>query len=263
MKMCRSLLFLAFALLQITQAGAQLDAYKYIIVPTKFDGFKQSNQFNTSTLIKYYFTEAGFNPIYENNLPADLYADRCKGLMTRFIDNSSLFATKVVLSLTDCRGNIVFESIEGSSKLKEFNEAYKEAINEAFISFRGMTYQYTPKATQKQPEEVEKQAAAPAAVSEGAPSIKEATPMDAPEKNIAVENITDNAWLAVPIPNGYKLDTGDAQTSMKLLKSSNPDTFMVFIDDQPKGMVYKKDGNWWHEYYEAGELKKKELRIRF
>ncbi|WP_445384272.1 hypothetical protein ACT6NV_09700 [Robiginitalea sp. IMCC44478] len=261
--MCRFLVFLAFALLQITQAVAQLDAYKYIIVPTKFDGFKQSNQFNTSTLIKYYFTEAGFNPVYENDLPADLYADRCTGLMTRFIDNSSLFATKVVLSLTDCKGNVVFESTEGSSKLKEFDEAYKEAINEAFVSFRGMSYQYTPKATQTEPEAAKKQAVVPAVESEGIPSPKETTPAEAPEKNIVAEKITDDAWVAVPIPNGYKLDTGDAETSMKLLKSSNPDTFMAFIGDQPRGMVYKKDGIWWHEYYEAGELKNKELRIRF
>lgn len=261
--MYRKTLLPALILLLSLQAGAQLNDYKYIIVPTKIDGFKQSNQFNTSTLIKYYFSEAGFNPVYENALPEDLYAERCAGLMTRFIDNSSLFATKVVLSLVDCKGRVVFESVEGSSKQKDYNEAYKEAINEAFVSFRGMTYQYTPKAPENAPDAREKEVTPLADEGEGDISAAGAEETPAPEETVSEENISDKGWQAVEIPNGYRLEKGESDTPLKLLKSSNPDTFMVFIDDQPKGMVYKKDNAWWHEYYEGGELKKTELKIRF
>ena len=40
--------------------NAQLNDYKYIIVPKKFEEFRSENQYQTSTLIKYYFEENGF-----------------------------------------------------------------------------------------------------------------------------------------------------------------------------------------------------------
>ncbi len=51
---------------------SQLNEYKYIIVPKKFDGFKNENQYQTSTAIKYYFVQQGFNAVYEDALPQDL-----------------------------------------------------------------------------------------------------------------------------------------------------------------------------------------------
>ena len=127
----------------------QLNDYKYIVVPTKFDAFKKENQFQTSTLIKYLLTNEGYNAVYNNALPIDLIGNPCLALRTKLLDNSSLFSTKIKLSLVDCNGAVVFETHEGATRTKEYKQAYKEAISEAFGSLRGLNYTYEPKEKEK------------------------------------------------------------------------------------------------------------------
>ena len=132
----------------------QLNNYKYIVVPTKFDIFKKENQFQTSTLIKYLLTNEGYNAVYNNALPIDLMGNPCLALRMNLVDDSSLFSTKVKLSLVDCNGAVIFETQEGSTKVKEYKQAYKEAISEAFGSLRGLNYTYEPRENEKAPETV-------------------------------------------------------------------------------------------------------------
>ncbi|HUH47967.1 MAG TPA: hypothetical protein VLZ54_12485, partial [Arenibacter sp.] len=65
----------------IGMSQTELNNYKYIIVPTKFDAFKQENQYQTSTLVKHLLVENGYNAVYDNALPEDLLSDRCSGLL--------------------------------------------------------------------------------------------------------------------------------------------------------------------------------------
>ena len=125
---------------------AQLNDYKYIIVPKIFDGFKQENQYKTSTLVKYLFTKKGFNTVYDDNLPEDLQANGCLGLFVNIENKSTMFTTKTTLVLKDCSNIVVFSTIQGKSKKKEYVPSYSEAIENAFLSFNTMTYNYKPKA---------------------------------------------------------------------------------------------------------------------
>ncbi len=122
-----------------------LNDYKYIIVPKQFDGFKKENQYQTSTMVKHYFTQKGYNAVYDDALPNDLNSNRCLGLLTSLEDGSSMFSTKVVLHLKDCNGATVMTTVEGKSKEKDFKEAYREAIKGAFRSFDSFSYSYIPK----------------------------------------------------------------------------------------------------------------------
>lgn len=124
---------------------AQLNDYKYIIVPKKFDDFKKENQYQTSTLIKHLFTQKGFKTAYEDDLPLDLVANRCLGLTVYLVDNSSMFTTKASLKLEDCLGKEVFATQEGKSKIKDFKDSYNEAIREAFNSIMALNYVYSGK----------------------------------------------------------------------------------------------------------------------
>ncbi len=124
------------------EATAQLNDYKYIIVPKQFGNFKKPNQHSTSTLIKYLFAQKGYTVIYDDNLPEDLYGNPCIGLTVRLNDESSLFTTKTTLGLIDCNGREVFKSEEGKSKSKVFREAYTEAIKKAFVSYENIVYEY-------------------------------------------------------------------------------------------------------------------------
>ena len=126
-----------------------LNEYKYIIVPKKFDGFRNENQHLTSTTIKYLLTQKGYNVVYDDALPNDLNSNRCLGLTTVLDDTSSMFSTKLVLHLKDCNGAIVMTTMEGKSKDKEYKAAYGEAIRKAFKSFDMINYNYKPKNEEK------------------------------------------------------------------------------------------------------------------
>lgn len=137
-----------------TSAQVDLSDYKYIVIPKKFDGFKQVNQHRTSTLAKYLFSKKGFTTVYDDNLPTELNSNRCLGLYVDLIDNSSMFTTKTSLVLKDCTGKEVLMSGEGRSKSKLFEEAFNESITKAFNSFVGLNYSYKPKMIEKQEEPV-------------------------------------------------------------------------------------------------------------
>ncbi len=130
---------------------AQLNDYKYIIVPKRFEGFKSENQHLTSTLVKHLFSKKGFNAVYDDALPPDLFANRCLGLMVHLKDDSSMFTTKTILALTNCEEKEVFATLEGKSKQKEYKDAYQEAITEAFQSFNTLYYSYSGKSETKEP----------------------------------------------------------------------------------------------------------------
>ena len=142
--MLKSVLSFGFVILLNLSVQAQLDSYKYVLVPKKFDGFKYENQFRTSTQIKFLFSQNGYTAIYEDQIPPDLAEDPCKAVRVMLIDDSSLLATKVRLGLRDCNGAVVYESGEGKSKTKEYELAYREAINGAFKDLEELPYSYIP-----------------------------------------------------------------------------------------------------------------------
>ncbi len=135
----------------VGRVQAQLNEYKYIVVPKRFDGFKKDNQHHTSTLIKHLFVQKGFEAVYEGSLPEDLNKNRCLGLFVGLDDSSSLFSTKTSLVLKDCSNKEIFVTQQGTSKKKEYKEAYKEALTEALDSFDGINYGYVPKSEQEGP----------------------------------------------------------------------------------------------------------------
>lgn len=137
-----------------SEAQVNLNEYKYIVVPKRFDGFKNENQHQTSTYIKYLFSKKGFSTVYDDNLPEDLAANRCLGLYVDLIDNSSMFTTKTVLGLNDCNNQEVFFTQEGKSKKKDYKDAFTEAISKSFGSFDSIDYVYEPKEAAKQEEPV-------------------------------------------------------------------------------------------------------------
>ena len=133
---------------------AQLNDYKYIVVPKKFNDFKRENQYLTSTLVKHLFAEKGFNAIYDDALPDELNNDRCLGLTAQIKDESTMFLTKATIVLLDCQSQEVFLTQQGTSKEKEFRLSYGNAIRDAFRSFDEISYSYAPSAAEMPSEKV-------------------------------------------------------------------------------------------------------------
>ena len=283
-------------------AQTNLDDYKYIIVPKKFDAFKNMNEHQTSTLVKHLFTGKGFVAVYDDQLPEDLKFNRCLGVLADLQDDSSLFSTKTIINLKDCNDEVVFSTMEGISKEKEYKAAYNEAIRESMRSFNGMNYSYTAKdkkdeavtvnfrndvkkldeskaskvlQAEKAAEEVNVKRE-PTVISEETEKTqyyKDITPVESNIKKTETQKPAfkslevkkpspKDTWYAQATDNGYQLVDSSPKVRMNLLKSSTDNVFMAKTDTK-NGMVYQKEGNWIFEYYENDKLVQEELNIKF
>lgn len=283
-------------------AQTNLNDYKYIIVPKKFDSFKETNEFQTSTLIKYLFNGKGFNVVYDDALPSDLNTNRCLGLLVELQDDSSLFTTKTIIVLKDCNDNTVFTSMQGTSKEKEYKQAYTESIREAMRSFNGVEYAYTGKSEKNEAVTVsfrndvkkldenkvdemsniesakmEEKGGDSKIVAEEATDTtqyyKDNTPVDSNIKKAEKEITTfkkvelkkpnvDDIWYAQATNVGFQLVDSTPKVRMNLLKSSVDNIFMGKTDTK-NGIVFQKEGSWIFEYYENDKLVQEELNIKF
>jgi len=265
-----------------------LNEYKYIIVPKKFDAFKNINQYRTSTLVKFLFKQKGFDAVYEDALPEDLYNDRCLGLIVSVNDESSMFNTKISLVLKDCSSQEVLSTLTGKSKVKEYEGAYRGAITEAFGTIRAIDYKYTPKEKNNEPvtisfkndvknmeKKIEPKNKVDVAVVQQVATPEEQVyksiePVDSKikkaeqaTKEMTVEDKNDSSILyAQEIPNGFQLVDNTPKIRLKLLRTSMPDVYTV-KHAKDNGVVYKKDGKWYLEYYFGDTLKTEELNIKF
>lgn len=263
------MLFVLCATLGCTLSFGQLNNYKYLVIPAKFQAFKNENQFRTSTLVKYLFTNEGFNTVYSNRMPDELEENPCLGATVQLLNDSGLLQTKTRLSIKDCNGVILMTSQVGRSKTKDLEQAYREAISEAFGSFRGLNYVYEPSneeasttetvtvsfkddvktlpETVKEPEE--DKTPKPTEVV----AIPEETPLKG-KKNSGV-------LYAQPIEGGFQLVDTTPQVVYILKTTSAPDVFLVSKDGK-SGVVYKNEDRWYVEMDEKGG-KPKELNIKF
>ena len=130
MKLKTLLLLVAFCFATLySNAQNDLNGYKYIIVPKKFNFQKTENKYQLSSLTKFLFNKEGFTTLLEGEAtPNDLYENPCLGLKAEIQNKSSLFSTKVHIALLDCRSAEVFTSAEGKSKEKEFKKAFHQSI---------------------------------------------------------------------------------------------------------------------------------------
>lgn len=276
------LYILLFAMGVSGAVNAQLNNYKYIIVPKKFEAYKTVNKYQTSTLVKYYFEQNGFNAVYDDALPPDLANERCLGLVADIEDSSSLFATKLNITLKDCNNVEVFRSMEGKSRIKEFNESYKDAIQKAFVSFSGMNYSYVPKTKVKVQDE------APVTISfkddvktvEEEPAkyvVEQKSTMDEqvykaiePKPSNITRAVVEKTELPDPssvlyaqaIGNGYQLVDSSPKVVLKLEETSMDNVFMTSYNGN-NALVFKKNDKWILEYSDNGEKIQKELNIKF
>lgn len=278
----RLLYTLFFVMVAGFAAHGQLNDYKYIIVPKQFAAFKGENKYQTSTLVKYYFTQNGFTTVYDDALPLDLATNRCLGLVADLVDESSMFATTVMISLKDCNNTEVFRSVAGKNKIKEYDEAYKEAIKAAFISFSGMNYKYQP----KKEDEVKQDAPVTISFKDDVKTVEEKPKEKVVEQKSTLEeqvyksaeprpstitkaqektapgSLLSDLLYAQPIEGGFQLVDSTPKVVLKLQETSIEGVFLTQYMDN-SAMVFQKEGKWFLEYLENGGKQLKELNIKF
>jgi hypothetical protein len=245
----RSILVLSLVFLSVTAFGQDINNYKYVIVPKTFDFLKSKDQYQLNSLSKFMFEKYGFVAIFDDEpLPEDLIKNGCLALNADVIKDSGIFKTKLVIELTNCRKELVYESNMGESDHKKSEVAYKMAIREAFDSFKTLNYKYKPAKNNDKLAEVPK-TVTPIA------SVESKTEQSVP----AVKGYSQLLY-AQPIDNGYQLVDSTPKVVYTLIFSGKKDFYMV---KGKQATVYKLDDNWVIAETVGDELQVQTLHIKF
>lgn len=139
-----SLLFIALIWFQmVSSQSSTINAYDHVIVPMQFDFQSEPNQYQLNILARILLKEEGFTVFMDKEeRPLDYRGNSCKPLFMEVEDTSGFLNLSLVVRLKDCHDNILFESEEGKTKIKEFKEGYQDALRQAFVSLSDLNYQY-------------------------------------------------------------------------------------------------------------------------
>lgn len=255
MKIKFLLLFLFASFLCFSQS---VNDFKAVIVPIKFEFAKGVNPYRLSTQTKANLIKAGFEAYYENDqLPAEL-SSRCDLLYADVKRDNAFLVTKLFVEFKDCYGKVVYTSETGRSKEKDFETAYRESLDLAFVSVNNLHYKYNGKTG------VVSSAVAPAvtvAAVSSAPAASvtsTSSAVSAPTANLSDPNLL----YAQPTETGYQLIDKTPKVVMKLMKTSRPDSFIA-IKDGVQGTLNAKDNEWFFEYYKDDKLVSEKVSVKF
>lgn len=233
------------------------DQYQNIIVAEKFDFFKKTDQYQTSSLTKFLLKKKGFMVFLSNEkLPSEIVTNRCLSLFASVRDESSMINVKCIIEIKDCYGKVLYASDIGVSKLKDFKKAYQDAIRIAYNTMEDFVFSYNPNMKNE---------------------VKEKTKVVIPIKKIDSTKVTPiikkvitkvqskvtdalEVLYAQPINNGYQLVNLKPEVAFIILKTKMED---VFIIKDKNGILYKNGDNCTLEFYENNQLIKKEYQVKF
>lgn len=227
--------------------------YKYVIIPLKYEFMKSDNQYRLATLSKFNLEKAGFEAYYENEHLA-VITERCDLMYFEVIKEKSFLTTKLHVLFKDCFGKIIFESETGISKEKNFELAYKEALNKAFVSVYALRYTYTAKDNlysrpSAKPQAITEMVTIPVAVVNS-------------DESVNAEKTNLNVLYAQATATGFQLVDSTPRVVMKVYKTSTESSFIAEKDGN-NGVLVSKDGTWFFEYYKNGTFFSEKIDVKF
>ncbi|WP_396138309.1 hypothetical protein [Flavobacterium sp.] len=217
--------------------------YKYAIVPKKFSFFSEENEYNTSSMTKAFFEKEGFVVYYDTDeFPSELANNRCMAFYVNVLKKSNMFITKINFELKDCANKIIYTSIQGSSKEKEYQKSYNESFRIALGAMKGqLNFANTSKTIVS--EVNEKTVVTPVAIDSN-------------------NNETKQKLTAVPMQNGYKLVDSVPAVIYELLATSIENVYTA-KKGTITGTFLKKNTGWYFEYYQNDQLVSEKVEVKF
>lgn len=234
-------LLLLLSISFFASAQKSLNDYKYVIVPLKYSFQKEGNKYRLNTITKFNLQKMGFEAFYENeNLPTEAATDRCQNLYVSVDDDGGLLVTRLIITFKDCQNKIVYTSLPGKSKSKEYKVSYPEALNDAFESLFNYGYKYN---------------------GNNILTVSTVQKTETPKSSPQIDETKDYLF-AQSIPNGYQLVDKTPKVVLKIYKTSQPDYFTA-QSETINGAVIKKNGEWILEYYKDDKPVSEKLLIKF
>ena len=222
-------------------AQTDLNQYKYVSVPDRFDFMKTNDQYQISSLTQFLLNKKGFIVLESiENYPSDLASNSCLLLDVNIEKIKGFLKTKLEVQFINCKKEVVFRSAIGISKEKDFKMAYHQALRAAFDSMEGLNYNYEASATIDISAPIETSTAV-------IPKPIIQTP-SAPVVAASVDSV-DSPELpkTLIVSTAYGYDITDANG--RVLYSIHPTMEEgIFIIDKLPGIAYKRGKRWVREY---------------
>ncbi len=218
--------------------------YKYAIVPSKFTFLKEKDQYRLNTLTKLLMEKYGFVTFFDTDiLPIEVAENNCNKVFVEVQNNGNMFMTKLTVILKDCKNTILFTSVEGKSREKEYQTSYNQALREAFNSFETLGYKYN---------------------GNGNFNSNFNKNSNVKDSNVIDDNIKANdlVLFAQPIENGFQLIDSTPKVIMKIYKTSSS---MCFIANKNniQGVLISKDNQWFFEFLNNSKLVSEKVEVKF
>lgn len=261
------------------KAAGNLNDYKYVIVPVKYEFLKEADKYQLNSLTRFLFEKYGFTAFMENgDFPEDYKKNNCLALKAEVISDNNLFKTKLKVQLKNCEGHVLYTTKVGETREKDLKTAYNLALREAFTSFEAVNYKYEPNQKFNRQEPAENATVADhtqAEIEKLKAEIKElksehSKPQEAaqPTPNVATVTVpeqekpasSNEVLYAQATDNGYQLVDSTPKVVYRLMKTG---TDSIFLVETVNGVLTKKETNWILEYYEDDKLIQKTLSIKF
>ena len=221
-----------------------INDYKYAIVPSKFTFLKEKDQYRLNTLTKLLMEKYGFVTFFDTDiLPVEVAENNCKKVFVEVQSNGNMFTTKLSVVLRDCKNTILFTSVEGKSREKEYQTSYNQALREAFNSFETLGYKYNGNSND---------------------NVNTKENSDVKVSNLNDENINTNDLFlfAQPIENGFQLIDSTPKVIMKIYKTSSPICFIA-NKNNIQGVLISKNNQWFFEYLNSSNLVSEKVEVKF
>lgn len=231
-----------------------INDYKAVIIPLKYEFMKSDNQYRLATLTKFNLSKAGFDAYYINEEKPIGLGDRCRLLDLDVINEKAFLATKLYVVFKDCYGKIVVQSEIGLSREKSYEVAYSEALNKAFESVSALNYKYNGGVN----------------IADAVPEAQATKTVAASKKTQQTEDVltttvsvpSSTILYAQPTTNGFQLVDSSPSVVLKIQKTAKPDFFLAQKAEK-NGVMYKKDNEWFFEYYQGETLMSEKVDVKF
>ena len=172
--------------------------------------------------------------------------------------------TKLYITFKDCYGTVIFQSAIGKSREKEFEVAYSDALNEAFLPVYALQYKYN--GTKSGAKSASATATSAPVVTNSVAAIAAAVIPVVASKNEAsdlkISEKSNGLLYAQPTSYGFQLIDSEPKVVMKVFKTSNPASFMA-TKGSVQGVLVSKDNQWFFEYYQGDKLISEKIEVKF
>ncbi|WP_412561525.1 hypothetical protein [Winogradskyella sp. MIT101101] len=260
-----------------SEAQTDINNYKYIVIPLQYEFLKGKDTYRLNTVTRVLFKGEGFDVYFnEEQLPEDLFNDRCKALYADVKEVKGGFRkTKLEIILKDCNGKLVLKSDVGQSGENNHEKRHREALADAFKSIEKLNYSYKPK--EKQELNIEEKVAVKNVeekvdavtvleiedlkrekeIEKEKPVVKVETKKET-EKTPTTKDT--NRLIAKSIPQGFQILNAESKIVMTLLKTAAEDVYIVKGED---AIVFKSVIKWMYSANDGTSKVSKELDIKF